>query len=606
MKILLLLYFVCMCLALSLEPEVPPEEGPEDLSGAKLPPVVEGPEVTPEEGPEVPLGSWVPLEEGPEVPPEEGPEDLSGAKLPSAEGPEVLLEPEVLPPVADEVPEDPHIDEEFPLEEDDKPIPEYRVMIQNDWRDDGLLKKLYELGVPPADAEKYADEWEAYVTPQGIKMLESGGVNFTRVDHDGEAALKGIWKEEGDGLGKYHTHEELVAFLTDLETRFPHLAEVFNIGKTVQNRDMLGMRIRVKADTRAKPQFKYIGNIHGDETVGRECLIRLIEDILTNYHTDADIKDLVDTTDIWILPSMNPDGFALGRRGNYRGVDLNRNFPDRFLGQRPIQEPEVKNVIQWSLANNFLLSANLHGGDLVANYPFDGNRRHASGVYTGCSDDRMFRELALSYSMAHPKMHLSRRFPKGITNGAAWYVLYGGLQDWNYLYTNDFGLTMELSYTKYPPASQIQGFWEDNKPALYAYLRMVHRGVKGHVVDGEGNPIPGAIISITEFTEDEGPVANRHYTHTQSNGWYFRLLPYGVWEITATGHGFESISIQISIEEGETSATVQDFALEREGDVSTSESLKVENASTLVHSESVDNHSEYDHSEYGEKEDAIN
>ena len=52
---------------------------------------------------------------------------------------------------------------------------------------------------------------------------------------------------------------------------------------------------------------------------------------------------LVNSTDIWLMPSLNPDGFAAAHEGDCIGmssggvgrenanqVDLNRNFPDQF------------------------------------------------------------------------------------------------------------------------------------------------------------------------------------------------------------------------------------------------------------------------------------
>lgn len=55
-----------------------------------------------------------------------------------------------------------------------------------------------------------------------------------------------------------------------------------------------------------KPDVKYIGNIHGNEAVGRELLLHLIEYFVTSYHTDTYIKWLLDNTRIHIMPSMNP------------------------------------------------------------------------------------------------------------------------------------------------------------------------------------------------------------------------------------------------------------------------------------------------------------
>lgn len=136
----------------------------------------------------------------------------------------------------------------------------------------------------------------------------------------------------------------------------------------------------------------------------------------------------------------------------------------------------------WSLSRHFVLSANFHGGDVVANYPFDGTK-NGSSVYSACPDDDVFRNISLVYSMTHPTMHKSRSFPNGITNGADWYVLYGGMQDWNYLNTGDFEITVELSTIKWPAASMLPSYWSDNKAAMLAYLMQVHKGVKGTAIE---------------------------------------------------------------------------------------------------------------------------
>lgn len=67
------------------------------------------------------------------------------------------------------------------------------------------------------------------------------------------------------------------------------------------------------------------------------------------------------------------------------------------------------------------------------------------------TDDELFRDLAYAYSLAHKRMHLAKPcfnsneiFNRGITNGAKWYTLNGGMQDWNYVYTNDFEITLEI------------------------------------------------------------------------------------------------------------------------------------------------------------------
>lgn len=148
-----------------------------------------------------------------------------------------------------------------------------------------------------------------------------------------------------------------------------------------------------------KPDVKYVGNIHGNEPVGRELLLHLIQYLVSSYETDQYVKWLLDNTRIHIMPSMNPDGFAVSKEGtcdggqgryvvlshiimvfvsnlsirryNARGFDLNRNFPDYFKQNNKRGQPETDAVKDWISKIQFVLSGSLHGGALVASYPYD-------------------------------------------------------------------------------------------------------------------------------------------------------------------------------------------------------------------------------------------
>lgn len=82
-----------------------------------------------------------------------------------------------------------------------------------------------------------------------------------------------------------------------------------------------------------------------------------------------------------------------------------------------------------------MLSGNLHGGSVVASYPFDDSPSHEQqGHYSQTEDDGLFRYLALVYSRHHPVMRIGQpncsdsmdeTFKDGITNGARWYDVQG-------------------------------------------------------------------------------------------------------------------------------------------------------------------------------------
>ncbi|HZC73909.1 MAG TPA: M14 family zinc carboxypeptidase [Jatrophihabitans sp.] len=107
-----------------------------------------------------------------------------------------------------------------------------------------------------------------------------------------------------------------------------------------------------------------LGEMHGDEPAG----VTLVRSIIRAHYT-------VTGLDLWVIPTMNPDGYAQHTRKNAHHVDLNRNWPHNwahltgmyYSGPRPLSEPETRAMygfLKW-LRPRYLVSLHqpLHGVD---------------------------------------------------------------------------------------------------------------------------------------------------------------------------------------------------------------------------------------------------
>lgn len=108
------------------------------------------------------------------------------------------------------------------------------------------------------------------------------------------------------------TNAELVAHMKDFAARCSHIAKLHDpIGYTVNHTPLYVLEISDNpGEEEAEPHFQYIANMHGTEPGGRQLLLALAEWLCANYATDATAQRVVNTMHLWLMPTMNPDGYA--------------------------------------------------------------------------------------------------------------------------------------------------------------------------------------------------------------------------------------------------------------------------------------------------------
>ena len=371
------------------------------------------------------------------------------------------------------------------------------------------------------------------VVPKGIKMSDN--------------------VKDAKNWDSYPTYETYVQLMYDFENAYPNLCKIYDIGTTVDGRKILFAKISDNVNEReAEPQFMYTSTMHGDETTGYILMLHLIDYLLTNYRSNSEVRNLVNNLEIWINPLANPDGTYAGGNDNVWGstrynanwVDLNRNFPDPEDGPHPDGEsyqPETQAMMALAESNNFIMSANFHGGAEVVNYPWDTwAQLHP--------DDNWFRFVSREYAdsaHAHSPSGYMTDLNDGITNGYAWYTISGGRQDYMNYYRHCREVTIELSSIKTLPEDELLNHWEYNRVSFLHYMEQSLYGIQGIVTDSTtGEPVVAKITIV-------GHDADGSEVYSDSTGRFSRPIKAGTYTVKVEATNYYSKTF--------TNVQVQDF-----------------------------------------------
>ncbi|ELK25160.1 Adipocyte enhancer-binding protein 1 [Myotis davidii] len=398
---------------------------------------------------------------------------------------------------------------------------------------------------------------------------------------------------------RHHSYKDMRQLMKVVNEECPTITRTYSLGKSSRGLKIYAMEISDNPGDHelGEPEFRYTAGIHGNEVLGRELLLLLMQYLCREYRDgNPRVRNLVHDTRIHLVPSLNPDGYEVAAQmgsefGNWalglwteEGFDIYEDFPDlnsvlwgaeerkwvpyrvpnnnlpipeRYLSPDATVSTEVRAIIAWMEKNPFVLGANLNGGERLVSYPYDMARTPSQEQLMAAAlaaargedqdevseaqetpDHAIFRWLAISFASTHLTMTEPYR---------------GGCQAQDH--TGGMGIVNGAKWN--PRSGTINDFsyLHTNCLELSIYLgcdKFPHESELPR--EWENNK--EALLTFMEqvhrgikgvVTDEQGvPIANatisvsgvNHGVKTASGGDYWRILNPGEYRVTAQAEGY--------------------------------------------------------------------
>ncbi|XP_075414205.1 adipocyte enhancer-binding protein 1 [Tenrec ecaudatus] len=264
---------------------------------------------------------------------------------------------------------------------------------------------------------------------------------------------------------RHHSYKDMRQLMKVVNEECPTITRTYSLGKSSRGLKIYAMEISDNPGDHelGEPEFRYTAGIHGNEALGRELLLLLMQYLCREYRDgNPRVRSLVHDTRIHLVPSLNPDGYEVAAQmgsefGNWalglwteEGFDIFEDFPnlnsvlwaaeekkwvpyrvpnhhlpipERYLSPDATVSTEVRAIITWMEKNPFVLGANLNGGERLVSYPYDMARTPSQEQLLAAAmaaargededevseaqetaDHAIFRWLAISFASTHLTM----------------------------------------------------------------------------------------------------------------------------------------------------------------------------------------------------------
>lgn len=293
---------------------------------------------------------------------------------------------------------------------------------------------------------------------------------------------------------------------------------------TVEGRPIYYVKISDNPNlSEPEPEVLYTALHHCREPNGMAAVIYYMWYLLENYATNTDIQQLVNNTEMYFVPCVNPDGYVFNEMtdpngggmwrknrqqfpGGEYGVDLNRNYgvqwgfddvgsspdpaEDTYRGPSAFSENETQMISAFCQQHNFKLALNYHTYSNLLIYPWG----YIPDYYT--PDSALYKnygDILTTYN----------KYAAGTANQTVGYMVNGSSDDWMYgeqtLKPKTFAMTPEIGSADdgfWPQQSRIVDLCKENMYANIMLARLA--GKYGEATDKSKWNIP-ALTSYIPF-----------------------------------------------------------------------------------------------------------
>jgi hypothetical protein len=120
-------------------------------------------------------------------------------------------------------------------------------------------------------------------------------------------------------FNRHFKHSEMMGILGRLQSSYPNLFGLNEVGKSVEGRSIN----LIKLGSGPTKIFMW-SQMHGDESTATRALLDMVN-VIGSSRSEAFVRTILESTTLFLLPMVNPDGAEHYQRRNALDIDINRD-----------------------------------------------------------------------------------------------------------------------------------------------------------------------------------------------------------------------------------------------------------------------------------------